>query len=231
MGIPARVPQIAKAQLKKVHMGSSFANNLAFDDANGYEFSAEAFAPTTGSRIDQLLQALGPKMMAMGGLALFAFALVVAFRIIALDAVRQLQEPAIDFAICGAVAFLGLSISWVHLGDRPLAEAEHLAGEGTEFAIEPMQPVYVPNLAAEAFYAPASPAASASSVPLRKQARQLWRDGHACRFCGQKMMSLGQALYRCRTCRHLESNGRISFLDSAFSCNCQHCRQTEEQAS
>src|SRR5690348_18302436 len=110
MGIPARVSQIAKAQLKKVHMGSSFANNLAFDDANGYEFSAEAFAPATG-RVDQLLQALGPKMMAMGGLALFAFALVVAFRIIALDSVRQLQQPAIDIAVCGAVAFLGLSIS------------------------------------------------------------------------------------------------------------------------
>ena len=122
MGIPARVSQIAKAQLKKVLMGSSFANNLALDDANGYEFSAETFTPP--SRVDQLLQALGPKMMAMGGLALFAFALVVAFRIIALDSVRQLQQPAIDFAICGAVAFLGLSISWVHLGDRPRVEAD-----------------------------------------------------------------------------------------------------------
>src|SRR5689334_3782638 len=121
-------------------MGSSFANNLAFDDANGYEFSAEAFAPATG-RVDQLLQALGPKMMAMGGLALFAFALVVAFRIIALDSVRQLQQPAIDFAICGAVAFLGLSISWVHLGDHPRIEAENVAEESTEFAIEPIQAV------------------------------------------------------------------------------------------
>ncbi len=227
MGIPARVSQIVKAQLKKVHMGSSFANNLTFDDANGYEFSAEAFAPATVTPVDQLLQALGPKMMAMGGLALFAFALVVAFRIIALDAVRQLQEPAIDFAICGAVAFLGLSISWVHLGDRPRVEAEQVAEESTEFAIEPMQSVPLPDPAAEAFYAPACRAASASSVPLRKQARQLWRDGHACRFCGQKMTPLGQALYRCRTCRHLESNGRISFLDSAFSCNCQHCRHSE----
>lgn len=211
-------------------MGSSFANNLAFDDASGYEFSAEAFAPATASRVDQLLQALGPKMMAMGGLALFAFALVVAFRIIALDAVRQLQEPAIDFAICGAVAFLGLSISWVHLGDRPLAEAEHFAGESAEFAIEPMPPVSVLEPAAEAYYAPAVAAVTASSIPLRKHARQLWRDGHACRFCGQKMTALGQALYRCRTCRHLESNGRISFLDSAFSCNCQHCRHSAEQA-
>jgi hypothetical protein len=227
MGIPARVSQIAKAQLKKVLMGSSFANNLAFDDANGYEFSAETFAPAPPSRVDQLLQALGPKMMAMGGLALFAFALVVAFRIIALDAVRQLQEPAIDFAICGAVAFLGLSISWVHLGDRSRAEAEHVAEESAEFAIEPMQPAP----AAEAFYAPASPAVSSSSLPLRKQGRRLWRDSHACRFCGQEMTSLGQALYRCRTCRHLESNGRISFLDSAFSCNCQHCRDSEKLAS
>ena len=230
MGIPARVSQIAKAQLKKVHMGSSFVNNLAFDDANGYEFSAEAFAPTNSTRLDQLLQAVGPKMMAMGGLALFAFAMVVAFRIIALDSVRQLQQPAIDFAICGAVAFLGLSISWVHLGDRPGAETENVAEESTEFAIEPIQPVAAAEPAA-AFHAPASPAASVSSLPLRKQARQLFRDSHACRFCGQTMTSLGQALYRCRTCRHLESNGRISFLDSAFSCNCRHCRDSEEQAS
>ncbi|HKC71857.1 MAG TPA: hypothetical protein VKB60_09550 [Terriglobales bacterium] len=211
-------------------MGSSFANNLAFDDPNSYEFSAETFAPATPSRVDQLLQALGPKMMAMGGLALFAFALVVAFRIIALDAVRQLQEPAIDFAICGAVAFLGLSISWVHLGDRSRAEAEHVAEESTEFAIEPMQPLPAAALAAQAFYAPAFPATSAPSLPLRTPARQLWSNSHACRFCGQKMTSLGQALYRCRTCRHLESNGRISFLDSAFSCNCRHCRDSEEQA-
>ncbi|HKW66549.1 MAG TPA: hypothetical protein VJP04_04625 [Terriglobales bacterium] len=228
MGIPARVSQIVKAQFKKVLMGSSFANNLALDDANGYGFSAETFTPP--SRVDQLLQALGPKMMAMGGLALFAFALVVAFRIIALDSVRQLQQPAIDFAICGAVAFLGLSISWVHLGDRPQAEAEHLVEESAEFAIEPLPPLPVAEPAAQAFYAPAFPATSAPSLPLRKQARQLWRDSHACRFCGQKMTSLGQALYRCRTCRHLESNGRVSFLDSAFSCNCRHCRDTEEQA-
>jgi len=231
MGIPARVSQIAKAQLKKVLMGSSFANNLAFDDANGYEFSGETFAPATPSRVDQLLQALGPKMMAMGGLALFAFALVVAFRIIALDSVRQLQQPAIDFAICGAVAFLGLSISWVHLGDRPRVEAENVAEESAEFAIEPIQAVPAAEPASQAFYAPAFPATSAPSLPLRKQARQLWRDSHACRFCGQKMTSLGQALYRCRTCRHLESNGRVSFLDSAFSCNCRHCRDSEELAS
>src|SRR5690349_14107411 len=197
-------------------MGSSFANNLAFDDANGYEFSGETFAPATPSRVDQLLQALGPKMMAMGGLALFAFALVVAFRIIALDAVRQLQEPAIDFAICGAVAFLGLSISWVHLGDCAQAEAEDAVGENTE-SIELMQPAPAVESAAEAFYAPTFPSVSTSSVPLRKLS---WMGGHACRFCGQKMTSVGQALYRCRTCRHLESNGRVSFLDSAFSCNC-----------
>ncbi|HET7748635.1 MAG TPA: hypothetical protein VFK81_04595 [Terriglobales bacterium] len=212
-------------------MGSSFANNLAFDNADAYEFSAQAFAPAASSRVDQLLETLGPKMMAMGGLALFAFALIVAFRIIALDAVRQLQEPAIDFAICGAVAFLGLSISWVHLGDRAQAEAEDVAGESAEFAIEPMQPVPVPELVVVACHAPAVPAASASSVPLRKPTRQLWRDVYACRFCGQKMTSVGQALYRCRTCRHLESNGHISFLDSAFSCNCQHCRHSEEQTS
>ncbi len=221
MGIPARVSQNAKAQFSEVHMGSSFANNLAFDDANAYEFSAEVFAPTASGRMDQLLQALGPKMMAMGGLALFAFALVVAFRIIALDAVRQLQEPATDFAICGAVAFLGLSISWVHLGDRLQAEAEDVAADSAQFVTQPMEPVPAPEPVFEASYALP---AGLSSVPLRR------KGGHACRFCGQEMTCLGEALYRCRACRHLESNGRISFLDSAFSCNCQHCRQSEAQA-
>jgi hypothetical protein len=230
MGIPAQVSQNAKAQISEVHMGSTFANNLAFDDANPYEFPVQEVNPTTPTPVDQLLQALGPKMIAMGGLALFAFALVVAFRIIALDAVRQLQEPAIDFAICGAVAFLGLSISWVHLGDHPQAEGEDFVADSSEFVIEPMEPVPAAAPAVAAFYAPACPAV-VPSAPLRKPTRQLWKGAHACRFCGQKMMSLGQALYRCRTCRHLESNGRISFLDSAFSCNCQHCRQSEEQPS
>jgi hypothetical protein len=212
-------------------MGSSFANNLVFDDANAYEFSAQALAPSTPNRVDQLLPALGPKMMVLGGLALFAFALVVAFRIIALDAVRQLQEPAIDFAICGAVALLGLSISWVHLGDPPQAGAEDVTADSVQFALEPVQPLPAPEPACEAFYMPASCAASAASAPLRTQTRQLWTRGHVCRFCGQKMTSLGQALYRCRTCRHLESNGRVSFLDSDFSCNCQYCRHSEEQVS
>ena len=209
-------------------MGSSFAHNLAFDEANGYDFSVEAFSPTAPSRIDQLLQALGPKMMAMGGLALFAFALVVAFRIIALDAVHQLEQPAIDFAICGAVAFLGLSISWVHLGDHSQSEVEQVAEDSTEFAIAPMQSTPAPLPAA--FHTPALYTPAVSVSPLRKNLRQRWVGARACRFCGQNMTSLGQALYRCRTCRHLESNGCISFLDSAFSCNCQHCRQGEEQA-
>lgn len=225
MGIPARVSQITKAQISEVYMGSSFAHNLAFDDANGYEFSGEAFAPAAPSRVDQLLQGLGPKMMAMGGLALFATALIVAFRIITLDAVHQLQEPAIDFAICGAVAFLGLSISWVHLGDHTQAEAEDIVDVGMEFAIEPLQPAPAPTPAA-AFHAPA---VSAFPVSLRKPARQHSMAGPACPFCGQNMTSLGPALYQCRTCRHLESNGRISFLDSAFSCNCQHCRHSVQQ--
>lgn len=204
-------------------MSSSFARNLAFDEDTGYEFSAEVYSPSAPNRIDLLLQALGPKMMAMGGLALFAFALVVAFRIIALDAAHQLEQPAIDFAICGAVAFLGLSISWVHLGDHPRSEGEYAAEDSIEFAFEvPPAPAPLPP----ALHTPASFAPAVSVSPLRKKPRQHWMGGRACRFCRQKMTAVGQALYRCRSCHHLESNSRVSFLDSAFSCHCHHCRHS-----
>jgi len=66
---------------------------------------------------------LTPRLMALSGLALFGWALVVAFRVINLDAAHRLKEPAIDFAICGGLGFLGLSISWIHLG-------EHRPGQG-----------------------------------------------------------------------------------------------------
>jgi hypothetical protein len=172
-------------------MGSSLVQNLAFDEPNGYEPSPETFSPAP-SRVEQVLDALAPRLIAMGGLALFGCALVVAFRIIALDAAHELRQPAIDFAICGAIAFLGLSISWVHLGDNSRAATEDIAEENM-----------------------ASPAPARS----RKQSSQ------ACPFCGQNMMGLGSALYRCGTCGHLGGRGSVSFLDSTSFCNCAHCRQ------
>lgn len=60
---------------------------------------------------------LTPRLMALSGLALFGWSLIVAFRVINLDAARQLQQPALDFAICGGLGLLGLSISWIHLGE------------------------------------------------------------------------------------------------------------------
>src|SRR5512146_3406776 len=110
-------------------MGSSFVHNPAFDEPQGYKIPAEAFCPRAAHRLHSVLREFTPTLIAMVGLALFACALVVAFRAIALDATRQLQQPAIDFAVCGAIAFLGLSISWVHLGDRPASEAEELTAD------------------------------------------------------------------------------------------------------
>ena len=178
-------------------MGSSLVQNLAFDEPNGYDPSPQTFAPAS-SRVEQALDALAPRLIAMGGLALFGCALVVAFRIIALDAAHELRQPAIDFAICGAIAFLGLSISWVHLGDNSKTATEDIA-DAEEGMVQP------------------APALSR---------RQLHRQsGQACPFCGQDMMGVGSALYRCRTCGHLEGRGPASFLDSASFCNCAHCRQ------
>jgi hypothetical protein len=62
---------------------------------------------------------LTPRLMALSGLALFGWAIVLAFRVINMDASHQLQQPAVDFAICGGLGLLGLSISWVHLGENP----------------------------------------------------------------------------------------------------------------
>ncbi|HEV2116390.1 MAG TPA: hypothetical protein VGR48_10220 [Terriglobales bacterium] len=176
-------------------MGSSFVQNLAFDEPNGYELSHETFAPAPG-RVEQALDALGPSLIAMGGLALFGCALVVAFRIIALDAAHELRQPSIDFAICGAIALLGLTISWVHLGDNSKTATEDIAEESI---------------------APPAP------VRSRRQVRR--QNGQACPFCGQNMMGVGSALYRCHTCGHLEGRGPVSFLDSTSFCNCAHCRQ------
>ena len=72
---------------------------------------------------------LTPRLMAISGLTLFGWALVVAFRVINLDAHHQLQQPAVDFAICGGLGLLGLSISWVHLGEKLPASAETSAEE------------------------------------------------------------------------------------------------------
>jgi len=151
-----------------------------------------------------------PTLIAMGGLALFACALVVAFRIITMDAARQLQQPAIDFAVCGAIAFLGLSISWVHLGDRPATEAEEFTAD-MDMESEPMPA--------------ALPAAACRQVLSQRQVAD-----HACPFCGENMMSLGLARYYCHGCGHLEGNVPVSFLDSASACRCDNCRQNLQHA-
>lgn len=186
-------------------MGSSFVHNPAFEEPQGYEIPAEAFSSRAAHRLPLALRGLAPTLIAMGGLALFACALVVAFRIITLDATRQLQQPAIDFAICGAIAFLGLSISWVQLGDRPAkAEVEEFTTDSVEVASEP--------------------------GPGRKVFSQPPLAGHPCSFCGQNMMSLGLARFYCHGCGHLEGNVPVSFLDSASPCPCDNCRQSLQHA-
>src|SRR6185437_12357966 len=149
-------------------MASSVAHNLTFDETSGRELSPES-SQEIASQVKHVLRDFRPTLIAMGGLALFACALVVAFRIITLDATRQLQQPAIDFAICGAIAFLGLSISWVHLGECPAKT------EVQEFAVE----------------------VESEPKPRRKGLSQPAVAGHPCPFCCQNMMSLGLARYYC----------------------------------
>jgi hypothetical protein len=183
-------------------MGSSLVQNPLFDEPQGYEFPGDGFSPRADYRLHSALRGFTPTLIALGGLALFAGALVVAFRIITLDATRQLQQPAIDFAICGAIAFLGLSISWVHLGERPAKT------EVQEFAVE----------------------VESEPKPLRKGLSQPPVAGHPCPFCCQNMMSLGLARYYCEGCGHLEGNVPVSFLDSASLCSCDNCRQSPQHA-
>lgn len=186
-------------------MGSSFVHNPAFDEPQGYEIPAEAFSPRAALRLQPALRGFTPTLIAMGGLALFACALVVAFRVITLDATRQLQQPALDFAICGAIAFLGLSISWFHLGDRPAqTEVEEFTADSVEVETE--------------------------SSPHRKVFSQPPMAGHPCSFCTQNMMSLGLDRFYCHGCGHLEGNVPVSFLDSASSCPCDNCRQSLQHA-
>ena len=182
-------------------MASSGLQNLTFDEPNGSGIASEAFSSTSG-RVDRLMDVVAPKLMAMGGLALFAGALAVAFRVITLDAASQLQQPAIDFAICGAVGFLGLSVSWMHLGNTQRKEVENGVEESVEVAWTP---------------------AAASSAPRLQPSAQRFPAGRSCPFCGRKMMSLGRARYQCSTCRHLEGHGPVSFLDTNPSCDCAHC--------
>ncbi len=52
-----------------------------------------------------------PKLTALSGWVVFACALVAMLRIMILNANHELQFPGIDFAVCSAVATLGLSIA------------------------------------------------------------------------------------------------------------------------
>lgn len=83
---------------------------------------------------------LTPRLMAISGLTLFGWALVLAFRVINLDAHHQLQQPAVDFAICGGLGLLGLSISWIHLGENLPASAEEESTPRLQLASSPQRP-------------------------------------------------------------------------------------------
>lgn len=186
-------------------MASSAAHNLTFDETNGHAFSSES-SQAAASRFQHKLRDYAPMLIAMGGLALFASALVVAFRIVTLDASHQLKQPAIDFAICGAIAFLGLSISWVQLGDRPATEAEQSAAD-LDVEMEPLPP-----------------------LARRQVLPQPGMADHACPYCGENMLSLGLARFHCASCGHLQGNFPVSFLDSGCPCPCDSCRQALQPA-
>ena len=97
-------------------MASLPAESFDLYDSNAGEFSPAPDTKTFSRPVGrQILTHLPSKLIVLLGLALFGCAMMVAFRVVALDAAQQLRQPAIDFALCGALGFLGLSISWVHL--------------------------------------------------------------------------------------------------------------------
>jgi hypothetical protein len=205
-------------------MASSLAPNPLFDAPDGFDVSAEAFSPVA----ERAKRTLRPKLIAMGGLALFGFALFLAFRVVALDAARQLRQPAVDFAVCGAIALLGLSMSWVYLGDNSPLPIEDIADQGAEVAFEELPPSPLLPSSPQAFASSASfssPAfnASASPAPVRQRSRP-----KVCPYCSQKMAGLGAALWRCQMCGHLEDYTPVSFLEAASSCDCHHCRENRQ---
>jgi hypothetical protein len=121
----------------------------------------------------QLRRLFTPRVRAMSGIALFGWALVLAFRVISLDAAHQLQQPALDFAICGGLGLLGLSISWIHFGERrPKAEpaeentTPRLLTRRSPVAQNPQQAATTPLLPFRRLPRPPS-----SSMPLRKLPR------------------------------------------------------------
>lgn len=95
------------------------ARSHIFDEqAPKRRLSLAAIPPATVRGLQIIRGLLTPRLMALSGLALFGWALVVAFRVISMDAAHRLKQPAIDFAICGGLGLLGLSISWIHLGEH-----------------------------------------------------------------------------------------------------------------
>lgn len=187
-------------------MASSCAPRLSFQESEPNNEARPALSSATPALHG--IRVFAPKLVALGGLALFGAALVIAFRIITLDAAHQLSQPAIDFAICGAIAFLGLTISWVQLGE---AEGENILEMSAEMADEPSLPP-----AANVYYDVAgsyqAPAATAT-LPSAQPRRPRWFSLHTCGLCGGRMQSLGSAQYQCRSCRHLEDRSPLSFLD------------------
>jgi hypothetical protein len=208
-------------------MSSSAATSLIFHEPETIAcHSARADAARRSANCITLTD-FTPKLIAAAGLLLFACALVVAFRIIALDASHQLQQPGIDFAICGAIALLGLSISWVHLGEAPREGAQD---SGAADVLPPAfeasaQPASIPAAA------DTPRAAAVLSARTTSQAHsRCWLRSHSCPFCGQKMIYLGSGRHVCAICRHSEDHGRLSFLDGAHICGCDHCCQTLQHA-
>ncbi|MGE5206527.1 MAG: hypothetical protein ACM3PW_12995 [Chlamydiota bacterium] len=211
-------------------MAGGFAPNPLFDQPDGAEVSAEASSPIAVSTSERAVSASKRKVMAMGGLALFALALFVAFRVVALDAARQLRQPAVDFAFCGAIALLGLSMSWVYLGDNPPLAIEDIADQDTEIAFEELPPSPPLPSSPQSFPSSASfpsPAVNepASLAPVRQRSRP-----KVCPYCSQKMAGLGPARWRCQICGHLEDYTPVSFLEAASSCDCHHCRESRQHA-
>ncbi|HLK34752.1 MAG TPA: hypothetical protein VKT29_16775 [Terriglobales bacterium] len=97
-------------------MGSTVAQSLMLNEQNTNVPHVGNQVPAVANDSEESIPSLAPQLKAVGGMTLFGCALLIAFKIVTLDANHLLKEPTIDLTICGIIAVIGLAISWVNLG-------------------------------------------------------------------------------------------------------------------
>ena len=199
---------------------ASVAPTVAVDQRATTQPSIHEWDAASIDGTDERVTSLTSTLFALSGFALFACALVVAFRVIVMDANHQLQQPGIDFAICGAIGFLGLAISWVHLGKGSRAGAMATDAAMYEQGAGPAQSLTaVPESTTEDFSI-AAPATAAVPAKAPKATQQ-----RCCPCCGQGLVTISSTRSQCRACHHVEDHTPVSFLRAGRACQCDYCRQ------